>query len=319
MPVHNDSDKQNVEQKDSCNEEFTESSVPLCSRNERETSNFINQNNSPLLEKCVQDSTNRQTNSDPLFEHTYHDQSSNETTTGCARSIPNPYYVCSRCSKLRDQITKLKHDVAQLRLQIGSLEEENTRIQSKRFTIEDIEHSDHLVQLYTGLQNAEVFKLLADKLRDKAARLHYTRGCESNTPKYHQQVENRKKAGPDRKTSVEEEFFMTLVRLRQGFTEEDLAFRMKVSQSTVNRIVTTWISFQSGELAPLIYWPTGEEVKSYYPECFKNYQNVKAIIDCTEVYIQRPSLAEAQALTYSTYKSTNTWKTLVSHSWEKEI
>ena len=36
------------------------------------------------------------------------------------------------------------------------------------------------------------------------------------------------------------------VRLRQGLTEEDLAFGMKVSQSTVNRIVTTWIS-----------WPTG--------------------------------------------------------------
>lgn len=32
----------------------------------------------------------------------------------------------------------------------------------------------------------------------------------------------------------------------------------------------------------------------------------------TEVYIQHPSLAEAQALTYSYYKSTNTWKTLVS-------
>ena len=154
------------------------------------------------------------------------------------------------------------------------------------------------------MTDAKVFKLLADKLRDKAARLHYARGSASNTPKYHQQAENRKKPGPDSKTSVEEEFFMTLVRLRQGLTEEDLAFGMKVSQSTVNRIVTTWIS-----------WPTGEEVKLYYPEWFKTYPNVKVIIDCTEVYIQRPSLTEAQALTYSTYKSTNTWKTLVRQSW----
>ena len=189
------------------------------------------------------------------------------------------------------------------------------RIQRKRFTIRDIEHSDHLVKLYTGLQNAEVFKLLADKLRDKAARLHYARGSASITPKYHQQAENREKPGPERKTSVEEEFFMTLVPLRQSLTKEDLAFRMKVSQSTVNRIVPTWIAFLSRELAPLIYWPTGEEVKLYYPECFKTFPNVKAIIDYTEVYIQRPSLAEAQALTYSTYKSTNTWKTLVWHSW----
>ena len=133
----------------------------------------------------------------------------------------------------------------------------------------------------------------------------------------HQNTTNKQKIErnlvQDRKTSVEEEFFMTLVRLRQGLKEEDLAFRMKVSQSSVNRIVTTWISFLSRELAPLIYWPSGEEVKLYYPECFKTYPNVEAIIDCTEVYIQHPSLAEAQALTYSTYKSTNTWITLVSH------
>lgn len=214
--------------------------------------------------------------------------------------------MCSHCSKLRDQIIKLKYELTPLRLQVGTLEEDNKRIQRKRFTIEDIEHSDHLVKLYTGLQNAEVFKLLADKLRDKAGRLHYARGCASNTPKYHQQAENRKKPGPERKTSVEEEFFMTLVRLRQGLTEEDLAFRMKVSQSTVKGIVTTWIAFLSRELALLIYWPTGEEVNLYYLECFNTYPNVKAIIDCAEVYIQRPSLAESQALTYSTYKSTNT-------------
>lgn len=142
-------------------------------------------------------------------------------------------------------------------------------------------------------------------------RLHYLRGSESNTAKAHQLGENRKKPGPQRKTSVEEEFFMTLVRLRQGLSEEDLAFRMK---STVCRIVTTWISFLSRELSPLIHWPTREENKLHYPECFKRYPNVKAIIDCTEVCIQRPSLAEAQALTYSNYKSTNTWKTLVRQS-----
>ena len=135
----------------------------------------------------------------------------------------------------------------------------------------------------------------------------------------HQNTTNKQKIERNlaqiKKNLLEEEFFMTLVRLREGLTEEDLAFRMKRSQSTVNRIVSTWISFLSRELAPLIYGPTGEEVKLYYPECFNTYPNVKAIIDCTVVYIQRPSLAEAQALTYSTCKSTNTWKTLLRHSW----
>ena len=141
-----------------------------------------------------------------------------------------------------------------------------------------------------------MFELLADKVKDKAVRLHYVRGSESNTPKAHQLGQNRKKPGPERKTSVKEEFFMTLVRLRQGLSGEDLAFRMKVSQSTVSRFGTTWISFLSRELSPLVHWPAKEENKLYYLECFKSYPNVKAIIDCTEVYIQRPSLAEAQAI-----------------------
>lgn len=70
LPVKNDGNKENVEQKDSCNEEFTESS----SKHEKETSNFTNQNKRPSVEKCVKCSTNRQTNSNPLGEHTYHDK-----------------------------------------------------------------------------------------------------------------------------------------------------------------------------------------------------------------------------------------------------
>ena len=64
--------------------------------------------------------------------------------------------MCSHCSKLRNYITKLQQDVEQLKCQVVNLKEENKRIQSKRFTFKDIEHSDHLVQLYTGLQNASV-------------------------------------------------------------------------------------------------------------------------------------------------------------------
>lgn len=116
MTRKNDSNKENVEQKDSCNDEFTESSA----KNEKETSNFTNQNKRHGVEKCFKGFTNRHTNSNPLREHTYHDQSSNETTTGCARSITNPYYVCSHCSTLRDQIFKLKHELTQLRLQVGT-------------------------------------------------------------------------------------------------------------------------------------------------------------------------------------------------------
>ena len=165
--MNNHKGKENVEpQIDFCNKNFSESLLPLRSKTDSETNNVQIQRESVTVEECVQDSINREKNADPFLDHCY--QNTNEGTAGCARSIPNPYYVCSHCSKLSKHITKLQQDVEQLKCQVVNREEENKRIQSKRFTIKDIEHSDLLV-----------FELLADKVRDKAVRLHYLRGSES--------------------------------------------------------------------------------------------------------------------------------------------
>ena len=52
------------------------------------------------------------------------------------------------------------------------------------------------------------------------------------------------KAGPSRKLSSEQEYLMTLMRLRLGVLNEDLAFRFQVSTGRVSQIVIT----QSGIL-----------------------------------------------------------------------
>ena len=96
-----------------------------------------------------------------------------------------------------------------------------------------------------------------------------------------------------------------------GLTELDLAFRFKVSRSTVSNIWSMWIPFFGKELQPLIFWPTQEQNNRNYPNCFKMFQNTIGIIDCTEGALEKPSLAKAQAQTYSSYKSKNTWKKLI--------
>ena len=50
------------------------------------------------------------------------------------------------------------------------------------------------------------------------------------------------KCGQPCKLPLLEQFFMTLVRLRLGSLELDLAKRFGVSQSTVWRITLTWIN-----------------------------------------------------------------------------
>ena len=110
---------------------------------------------------------------------------------------------------------------------------------------------------------------------------------------------------------IEDLLLLTLMRLRVGTPEFDLAFRFQVSQSLISRILVTWIPFLAKELESLIYWPSREDIKRYYPKCFKKYDNVVGIIDCTEGVIEKPSIAKAQSQTYSTYKSRNTWKKLI--------
>ena len=71
-------------------------------------------------------------------------------------------------------------------------------------------------------------------------------------------------------------------------------------------------SYFTGVVNLLLYWPKQEEVSLHYPDCFKKYHNVRAIIDCTEVPIQRPSLSKANSQIYSSYKGRPTAKVLVA-------
>ena len=58
------------------------------------------------------------------------------------------------------------------------------------------------------------------------------------------------------------------------------------------RILSTWIPFLARELDSLIYWPLREDVRRYYPKCFKRYENIIGIIDCTEGLLEKPSIAK---------------------------
>ena len=103
-----------------------------------------------------------------------------------------------------------------------------------------------------------------------------------------------------------------MIRLRRGLEEEVLADLLHVSQSTISRLLSTWISFVYLRLISVPTWPSPEAVKQHLPPAFKTaYPNTFIIVDCSEIRCEMPSSLPLQSQLYSSYKSHTTLKGLV--------
>ncbi|XP_789683.1 uncharacterized protein LOC584740 [Strongylocentrotus purpuratus] len=208
----------------------------------------------------------------------------------------------SKCEVLKQTVNDLAAKVTSLEKTLGA---------KKRFGIEDISSSDDLIKFYTGIPTYQQYKWLMEQVHPRAVTLHYFKGKSSLDDKNYQ-VLNHQKPGKKRSQSLEDELLMTLMKLRLNLREEDLAFRFGVSQSTVSLVLSTWIPFLSKELESFILWPSQEDTHKYYPNCFNKFHGtVRCIIDCTEIQIDRPTLAGSHSQVYSQYKARPTLKCLV--------
>ena len=62
----------------------------------------------------------------------------------------------------------------------------------------------------------------------------------------------------------------------------------------------------------LILWPERDILKMSMPMSFRSkFGKCACVIDCFEVFLERPSDLKARAQTYPTYKSHNTMKFLI--------
>jgi len=109
-----------------------------------------------------------------------------------------------------------------------------------------------------------------------------------------------------------EEFIATLMKLRLGLFDQDLAYRFGVHQSTISRNFRKWIDAMFTRLKPLIKWPEREELQKTLPLDFRaHFKKCVVIIDCFEIFCERPKSLKARAQTYSNYKHHNTVKFLI--------
>ena len=199
--------------------------------------------------------------------------------------------------------------------EVEALVEENERLRTSVFSLENISKSDSDFQYYTGLKNVEIFDCIFNNLfKSVAPFMNYRRGRETHAPSHHHKESG--KTGPVRNLNPREEMFLVLVRLRRGLHGHDLARRFQVHESTVSRIWDTWLPMMHDRLRNLDIWPTQAYVKETMPRAFlgTDYVNTRVILDCTEMRVEKATSFRCQSSTFSSYKHYNTAKGLVGIS-----
>lgn len=109
------------------------------------------------------------------------------------------------------------------------------------------------------------------------------------------------------------QLLLTLVKLRLNLNFKDLGFRFKVSRSTASTYFQNVIHVLYERLKILIIWPEGEIAKANIPSCFKEafQDKTTVIIDCFEVFIEKPENYLTQQQCWSNYKHHHTVKFLI--------
>jgi hypothetical protein len=117
---------------------------------------------------------------------------------------------------------------------------------------------------------------------------------------------------PIGKLNVGDMLLLVLMKLRLNLTNSYLAKIFQIGPTQVSKILTQSLPVLAKKLKPLIIWPSKDRIIKNMPKSFrKNYRKCRVIIDCTEIFIQRPTNLKARAKTWSSYKHHNTMKVLI--------
>lgn len=107
------------------------------------------------------------------------------------------------------------------------------------------------------------------------------------------------------------QFFLFLVYLRTGVSQNFLSILFQIHQTTVSKIINHQSHIIFSKLKSVDIWPSRESVNKSMPLILKRFPKCRVIIDCTEFPIQQPSSPLLQQQTFSHYKNTNTLKALI--------
>ena len=114
------------------------------------------------------------------------------------------------------------------------------------------------------------------------------------------------------KVLPEDQLFITLIKLRQGLTNNVLEFMFKIAKTTTHTIFTRCLAIIYHKCKAINIWPSRDQVQAYMPPMFhKHFPACRVIIDATEFFMEKPGNPIHQQASFGTYKNNNTLKSLI--------
>ena len=193
------------------------------------------------------------------------------------------------------ELRRKQHEIESLRNELKSI----------KFCAERFTGNDAKIHFYTGFTSWELFMAFYEMLPGKDNLQYHA---------YERVSFDGEKRGRKRSLTPLNEFFATMIRLRLGLLEQDLAERFQVAISTMSNILITWITYLHRVLVEFNWWPSREKVQALMPPEFQEkdeFKRTRVVLDATEIFIEKLSDLQNQTVTWSNYKSHNTLKGLV--------
>lgn len=163
-------------------------------------------------------------------------------------------------SNLKSRLAKTEAELVNSEKELMRLSQENNDLKSRTFCINNLSDNDS-ISFYTGFPNFETFKATLSYLNpgENGENIRYWRSIDVKVDDKRKQRDCNK-PGRRRTLQPEEEFFLVLCRLRQGFNEKHLAFLFGISQPTGSRMFISWINFMFLRFGNINIWPSREEI-----------------------------------------------------------
>ena len=167
---------------------------------------------------------------------------------------------------------------------------EETNEKAKKTLLTQLKQSEEMTRFYTGLNSFDLFlgifnALLPALIDDKRFKI-----------------------------SLQEQFLMTLMKLRLNLSTTDLAYRFGVSRVTACRYIEKFVTVMFVRLPPvLLRFPEQKASEFTMPLSFRtNYPKCTCIIDCFETNCEMHGYLLAKISLFSKYKMHHTGKFLLA-------